>query len=196
MKGGSSAQFEDRDLHSRQHLQLSIQTMPTQHAPLVPAPTEHRKRDRNGHVDPDLTGLDGPFKHPGRGSRVGEDRGTVAVHVSVDEFDGFLKRFGVEDREHWAKDLGSRGDAVVNGQLGQLIDTWRLKHSLVTLHALLGFEYGRPDPVALGIPIHLVATTIQQDLAALFLARRNQAFDLFLGRGRDDRAAVKGKART
>jgi hypothetical protein len=69
-------------------------------------------------------------------------------------------------------------------------------HSLVTLHALLGFEHGRTDPVALGIPIDLVTTTIQQDLAALFLARRDQTFDLFLGRGRDDWAAVKVEART
>lgn len=97
--------------------------MSSQYAPLVPAPTEHRKRDRDGHVDPDLTGLDGPFKHPGRSSRVGEDRGTVAVHVSVDELDGFLKRLGVEDREHRAKDFGPGEDGVISGQLGQLIDT-------------------------------------------------------------------------
>jgi hypothetical protein len=94
--------------------------MSSQYAPLVSAPTEHRKRDRDGHVDPDLTGLDGPFKHPGRGSRVGKDRGTVAVHVSVDELDGFLKRLGVEDREHWAEDLGPKGDEVVNSQLQEL----------------------------------------------------------------------------
>lgn len=94
--------------------------MSTQYAPLVSAPTEHRKRDRDGHVDPDLTRLDGPFKHPGRGSRVGKDRGTVAVHVSVDELDGFLKRLGVKDREHWAKDLGPKGDEVGRGQLDEL----------------------------------------------------------------------------
>lgn len=97
--------------------------MSSQYAPLVPAPTEHRKRDRDGYIDPDLTGLDGPFKHPGRSSRVGKNRGTVAVHVSVDELDGFLERLGVEDREHWAKDLGPRGDEIVNGQLGKLINT-------------------------------------------------------------------------
>lgn len=68
-------------------------------------------------------------------------------------------------------------------------------YSLVTLHALLGFKHGRTDPVALGIPIHLVTTTIQQDLAALFLARRDQAFDLFLGHGRDDWTAAEVQAR-
>ena len=92
--------------------------MPTQHASLVPAPAEHGEWDGDGYVDADLTRLDRPLKHPGRGTRVGKDRGTVAVQVSVDQLDSFFERLGVEDREDGSKDFGpvcARARRVRNG---------------------------------------------------------------------------------
>lgn len=82
--------------------------MSTQNAPLVPTPTEHGEWNRNRHVDPDLSSLDGTFKHPGCGSRICEDGRTVTVVVSVDEFDGGFERVDVDDGEDGSEDFDAR----------------------------------------------------------------------------------------
>src|SRR5687767_1250824 len=54
---------------------------------LVAGEGEHGKRDGDRHVDTDLTGLDVATEGLGGRTGTGEDGGTVAVFVCVDEVD-------------------------------------------------------------------------------------------------------------
>jgi hypothetical protein len=67
----------------------------TRHALLVPREAEHRQRDGDGDVDPQLAGFDLLLEAGGGGAGFGEDGGAVAVFVCVDQVDGFVGCFDV-----------------------------------------------------------------------------------------------------
>jgi hypothetical protein len=62
--------------------------------------------------------------------------------------------------------------------------------SLVTLVSLLGLQYRWSHPVTIREAVDLVSTTIEQDLATLFLAGRDKTLDLLPRCWRDYRSSV------
>lgn len=62
--------------------------------------------------------------------------------------------------------------------------------SLVTLVSLLGLQYRWSHPVTIREAVDLVSTTIEQDLATLFLAGRDETLDLLPRCWRDYRSSV------
>lgn len=75
--------------------------------PLVSRPAERRDGDGDGNVDADLSRLDvvGEVSRRGAGRRV--DGSAVSVRVGVDDLDGFVDRFRLNDVESGAKKLRS-----------------------------------------------------------------------------------------
>ena len=156
--------------------QFPIQTMSTQHAPLVPTPTEHGKWNRNRHVDPNLSRLNRTFKHPGRSTRVCKDGRTVSVIVSVDEFDGGFERVDVDDGEDGSEDfnagyVGVKGDHEVSALFmsSPAAQDRSDPDSRMTIHPLLRLQNRRSYPIPIRVTRDFDPTSIQEDLSALFL---------------------------
>jgi hypothetical protein len=63
---------------------------------------------------------------------------------------------------------------------------------LVTFHPFPGLQHCGPYPVTFRESIDLVPTTVEQDLAAFFLARGDETLDLVLCCGRYDRSTGDG----
>ena len=147
----------------KEHSQLSVQTVSSQDTALVSGPTPVGKRYRDRSVDTNLSSLNLALKQPGRCARVCENGGSVSVPVSVHDIHGSFQRVGMENGEDGSKDF-----------------------DIVALHALLGLENGRSDPVTIGVSIDLDTSTVENDFTTLFLARSNQGFNLLeSSRGND-----------
>lgn len=72
---------------------------------LIARKAKHRQRDWDRHVDTDLASFNFFLELAGRGAGAGEDGGTVAILVLVDEFDGFVQAVDVEADEDRAEDF-------------------------------------------------------------------------------------------
>ena len=140
----TSTQPKKKSVH-RSHLsqrrrkedeQFAIERVASQDAPLVPTPGKHRKRDRHGHVDPNLPRLNLLLKPPRSRPVPRKDRRTIPIcitinkpnhrllgkmgtmcasyvenlhctFVSVDQFDRFIEVGNIHHRQHRSKDFFS-----------------------------------------------------------------------------------------
>lgn len=146
---------------------LSVEGDVTEERALGARPVEHGEGNGDGNVDTNLSGLGLLLELAASGTRVGEDGGTVSVPVLVDDLDSLVHGLSRDDGKHGAKDLvGVSGHGGVN-----LYD-------------------GRADKVSVGVALNGDATAIKEDLASLLLDRADEAVDLLLGLGRDNRSEV------
>jgi hypothetical protein len=112
--------------------------------------------------------------------------------VSVDELDGVIESVGLDDDEHRSKDLLSVRRERGSGSVKDF--AWRRKENeidaLVAVHVGGRFQDRRSDKVALLEPGHLDIAAVEEDLAALVLARLDQLFDALLRLRGDQRTAA------
>ena len=181
--------------YSTTHLILRVEINPvppikrniTQEARPIPAPREHRQRDRDGHVDPNLANFDTRLELARGRAALRENCGAVTVLVGVDDVERVIEGVGGDDGENGAKDLlAEYAQLLVLNQKR----TDRGGDKPVASHVSRGFEHGRPDPVSIRIVLDLEVATIERDLSAFLLRRGDQADDSLLGGGRDDRSEV------
>ena len=70
---------------------LAIEANVAKYGTLVTAPREHRKRDRYGDIDPNLTHIDVYFKLASCCARLGKDGGAITVAIIVDDSNGIIQ---------------------------------------------------------------------------------------------------------
>lgn len=67
------------------------------------------------------------------------------------------------------------------------------RNALVAVHLGRRLEDRRADKVAVRVPVDLDAAPVEEDLAALLLARLDERLDALLCRGRDERATASSR---
>lgn len=77
----------------------------TSNALLVAGEAEHGKWHWDGNIDTNLTGLNFALEAAGGGARSGEDGGTVAILVVVDEINGLVDSLDVQANQYRTEDL-------------------------------------------------------------------------------------------
>ena len=91
---------------------------------------EHGQRHWDGHVDSDLSDVDVLDEFPGGGAVGGEDGGSVAVTVVVDQLDGVIQRVHAEDHQDGAKDLFA---VALHRSLSKIIQTAIINRSVFAM---------------------------------------------------------------
>ena len=92
-------------LRVERHAACAVETDIAEHTRLVAAPCKHGERHRDRHVHANLTDVDLVLKAAGCRTRLGEDGGTVAVGVGIDELKRVVESGCGQADERGAKDL-------------------------------------------------------------------------------------------
>src|SRR3989344_1689665 len=129
---------------------------------------EQRDRYRDRHVDAHLANVDFLLEVTGRRAGAGEQGGTVAIRVGVDDLDRLAQAGGLHDAQHRAEDF-----FAVHGHLRSDVG-----------------EDGRADEVAVLVARHARVAAIQFEFGAFFDATGDQAVDAIQGSAGNDRADV------
>lgn len=69
---------------------LTIEANVTKHGTLVAAPRKHRKRDRYGDIDSNLTHIDVYFKLASCCARLGKYGSAITIAIIVDDPNGII----------------------------------------------------------------------------------------------------------